>query len=562
MKKPADKYNEAVKELFECLGGYENIEYFTHCMTRMRFHLKDWAIVNAEKIKKDTYNAGISKSNATGEFQIIIGTDVPKFYQVFCRINGFEEDGKTRAVLKPTEADFLIKQSSEIAAMKKAHRRTGGFTNFLSFVGKVFSPIVIPMIGYGLLLTIWSLLTVEWNGVGTSLAKSSHFFGEFAEILGILTGSFTLFITIVLGYTVFKAMGGNVIYGLTIAIVLTAPGLINMGDVKVESGQTIIGAYPGWTLFGDGKTYPFKINYNGLIIPIIIVLSIGVLIERLCDRIKNPTTKMIVSPVVIIGGGFLFGIFVMAPIGMLFTNYLSIGINWLSTNYIAKYIAMPIVGAFYGPLVITGLHHSLTPIILQGQATYGGTNLQGLITISNITQGIATIAFVWLHRRIRDLKNVGVSNGVSAIVGGITEPSLYTVNLKHLFPLIGCSIGIFCGSILFVASNTFALQGASSVFGILMFQHTAPIKTEVSTWLGGGYLWGTLSVLLSSSVAFIMTVLLGKTKYFWNRSQKILLEDFGQDINELKKISREDWIKQVTQEKNINSENKKVKKAN
>ncbi|ATZ16257.1 PTS system trehalose-specific IIC component [Entomoplasma freundtii] len=561
MKTPTSKYKESVKELFESLGGYNNIEYFTHCMTRMRFHLKDWTIINEEKIKKDNQLMGVSKSIATGEFQVIIGTDVQSFYKDFCKINGFEEDGKNRSHLNAKQTDFLVKQSSEIAAMKKAHRKGGHhLTAFLSFIGKVFSPIVIPMIGYGLLLTIWSLLTVDWNGPKTSLAATSHFFGEFAEILGILTGSFTLFITIVLGYTVFKAMGGNVIYGLIIAIVLTAPGLINMGDVKVPDGESIISVYPGWTLFGKGITYPFKINYNGLIIPIIIVLSVGVLIERSCDRIKNSTAKMIISPIVIIGGGYLFGLFIMAPIGMLFTNYLSIGINWLSTHYVAKYIAMPIVGALYGPLVITGLHHSLTPIILQGQAAYGGTNLQGLITISNITQGVSTIAFVCVHRRIRNLKNVGVSNGISAIIGGITEPSLYTVNLKHLFPLIGCSIGVFSGSLLFVASNTFALQGASSIFGILMFQHIAPLKTGVITWIGGGYLWGTLSILLSISVAFSTTFILGKTKYFWNRSRNILLEDFGEDIEELKKFTKLEWNQKLLIEKNNNLEKKKTLK--
>gem|GEM_PF-2712759 len=131
--------------------------------------------------------------------------------------------------------------------------------------------------------------------------------------------------------------------------------------------------------------------------------------------------------------------------------------------------------------MITGLHHSITPIILQGQADFDGTILQGFITISNISQGVGATAFTLLHKRVRRMQNLGASNGVAAIVGGITEPALFTINLKHLFPLIATSIGVFCGTLILVASQTYAYQGASSIFGILMFQHQAPAATGATT---------------------------------------------------------------------------------
>ncbi|AGR42235.1 PTS transporter subunit EIIB [Spiroplasma diminutum] len=531
------KYIDSVQDLFKDLGGYENINYFTHCMTRMRFHLKDWSIVNEQKIRESSYATGINKNEGGDEYQIIIGMDVADFYETFCQINGYDIDG--RNVLSNNDKEkinFKTKQIEEINQIKGKFRVKGITNKCLSFVSKVFSPIVYPLIGYGLLLTIWSLMTVEWNGKGTSLAQTVHFFGEFAGILDILTSTFSLFITIAVSYTVFKAMRCSSIYGILIGVVLTAPGLVSMGNVEVGPGETILGKYPGWTIFGEGIVYPWKINFNGLMVPMIGIAIFGAYMERWTSKISNTTAKNILSPVLIIGVTFIFAIFIVAPIGMLFTNYLSISVNWLSTNYIAKYIALPLLGALYGPLVITGLHHSLTPVILQGQAAYGATIIQGLCTLSNVSQGVATVAFVVLNRRVRQLKDLGISNGVSAIVGGITEPSLFTVNLKHLYPLIACSIGVFFGSLVLVASNTYALQGASSIFGYLMFQHKAPELTGVSTWIGGGFLWGAISILVSCIVTFFMTLILGKIKFFANRTRDLLLEEYNEDINELKLI--------------------------
>ncbi|QEH61989.1 PTS system, trehalose-specific IIB component [Spiroplasma chinense] len=522
-------YQDDAKHLFENVGGYENIISFKHCMTRMRFTLRDWSKVNEQEIKSQKYCTGINKVESSNQYQVIIGMGVADFYKAFCEVNDYESDGVSRKNI-----DFKTKQKEDIAQIKAKWRVKGWGNKALSFISNVFSPIVYPLLGYGLILTIWSLLTVEWSGPASSAADSVHFFKWVVDILDILVGTFSLFITVVVSYTVFRAMNANGVYGIIIGVILTSKGLVEMGAVDVESGESILGNYPGFDITGNGNYYPWLINFNGLLIPMIVVAIFGVYMERWTDKIKNQTAKQIVAPVLIILVTYLFALFIIAPIGMLFTNYLSISINWLSTNYIAKYIALPIIAALYGPLVITGMHHSITPIILQGQATYGATIIQGFITISNISQGIATIAFTVLHKRVKELKNVGVSNGVSAIVGGITEPSLFTVNLKHLFPLIACSIGTACGTLLLVASNTYALQGASSIFGILMYQMQAPELTGVTTWIGGGYVWGILSILLSCGVTFIMTLILGKTKYFWNRSKDLLQEDYNVDINTLK----------------------------
>ncbi|WP_339033285.1 PTS transporter subunit EIIB [Spiroplasma endosymbiont of Cantharis rufa] len=545
------KYIQSVQDIFQYLGGYQNINYFTHCMTRMRFHLKDWNTIDEDKLRSNEHVTGIKKNEGGDEYQIIIGMDVAEFYETFCEINGYDLDGRT-LLLKSTNSkntNFKIKQLEEIKKIKGKFKIKGFTNKCLSFISKVFSPIVYPLIGYGLLLTIWSLMTVEWNGDGTSLANSVHFFDEFASILDILTSTFSLFITIAVSYTVFKAMRCSSIYGILIGVVLTAPGLVSMGTVEVQEGQTILSQYPGWSLFGKGIIYPWKISFNGLMVPMIGVAIFGVYMERWTSKISNTTAKNILSPILIIGVTFIFAIFIVAPIGLLFTNYLSISVNWLSTNGIAKYIALPLLGALYGPLVITGLHHSLTPIILQGQSAYGATIIQGLCTLSNVSQGVATIAFVVLNRRVRQLKELGVSNGVSAIIGGITEPSLFTVNLKHLYPLIACSIGVFCGSLILVASNTFALQGASSIFGFLMFQHKAPNATGVITWIGGGFIWGGISIIISCGVTFIMTLLLGKIKFFQNRTRDLLLEEYNEDLNELKLIDNSDFKEIIRKEK-------------
>lgn len=556
-----NKYSAQSKILFDAVGGASNIEYFFNCMTRMRFILKDWSIVDEKLLKDSDWVIGINKSESNNQYQVIIGAHVPEFFKIFCETNGYELNGKDKIKIDTnnnSDVKFEISQDAQIAATKRRVRGSGAFAKTFAFISQVFAPIVAPLLGYGLILSIWSLLTVEWSGEGTSLAKEVYFFGQLESILVILTGAFSLFITISIGYTVCKAMGTNPIYGIIVAVIITNPGLTGLGDVKPDAGENLLELFPGWDLFGTGVTYPWKINFNGLMIPMIIVIMVTAYIEKATDKIENQTLKMIVAPLLIIAGGFIFAVFIMAPIGLIFTFWLSEGIGFLSTNDIAKYIAIPVIGGLYGPLVITGLHHSITPIILQGQASMGATLLQGFITLSNISQGVAVIAFVVLFKRVRRLKDLGISNGVSAIVGGITEPALYTINLKHLFPLIAASIGVFSGSVLMVASNSYALQGASSIFGILMFLQNAPEQTGVTTWAGGGILWGTLSIILSCGVTFIMTLVLGKTKYFWNRSKLLLIDDYGVDIDERNKLPKDEWAIIVKVE-NIEYKMKKTK---
>ena len=566
------KYITTVENLLNYLGGDENIEYFTNCITRMRFHLKDWSIVKDQEIKNEKHIVGISKNKSSEEYQVIIGIDIDSFYETFCEVNGYDLDGRTKISKtkinnknQKNSEDFIIKQKSEISDAKNKFRRMGWFNKGLSFLGKIFAPLIYPLLGYGFILTIWALLTVEWGGAGTNTsAESIHFFDQLNSLLNVITGTFGLFITVGIFYSVFKVMGGNPIYGLVLGLILTAPSLTTMGSIANETGATggaMLEHFPGWTLFGDFM-YPWRISFTSLIIPAIGVAVFGAYMERWCSRMTSIIAKTLLNPLLIILIPFILAIFIVGPIGMLFTSYLSTGVNWLSTNSVARYIVIPLIGGLHGPLVVIGLHHSILPIVLQQQDMWGATILRGFTIVSNVTQGVSAIAFSILHKRVRKSQSVCITSGVSAIVGGITEPALFTINLKHLFPLIATSIGAFCGTLLLVTSNTFTMYGAFGVFGVLMFQHQAPVVTGLTTWAGGGYLWGMISLLSSCGIAFGMTLFLGKTKFFWNRSKKILLEDFDENVDELKLISKQEFKGILIKEKEERlklKQNKKIK---
>ncbi|WP_339030517.1 PTS transporter subunit EIIB [Spiroplasma endosymbiont of Cantharis nigra] len=496
-----DYKKEDIKEITFLIGGVENIEKVYHCMTRLRFVLKDDKLFDTQAIKKLKFVQGVILSS--GEFQIIIGTSVNKLYKLFCEQNAITTD--------------LSKKDTSKLEVKKPKK------SFLTFISQVFAPLLIVLVAIG----FWEMLRMPiFLASNTSDEKWLQDLNEFTETI---SRGFTYFIVIGVAWSTFKVMGGNEIYGIVIAVILCNPKLTALSDLKVENGQTILGQMPGWSIFGD-VVYPWKISFEGLVIPMVLVAFMGVSIQKLLAKANFGNFRMLIEPLIVIITTALISILIIAPIGLLFTSYLSIAFKYLMTNNITKYIFTPIIGALYSPMVIFGIHRTITPIIMQDIAQFKGSLILGLLILSNVSTAVATFAFGLRYKNNSKVKQIAWTNATSGFIAGVTEPCIYSIGLKYIFPMLGAVIGTYFGCLLYTASGVWTSTAPFGFLGVIGFISGPPQEIELSTWVGGSGLWGALSMLTTILVSFFSTLLLSKIKFFNKRTLKIFKEEYDFDF--------------------------------
>ncbi|AUM62715.1 PTS transporter subunit EIIC [Spiroplasma monobiae] len=499
---------EDIENLTNLVGGVENIEKIYNCMTRLRFIVKNKELFKSDEIKKISFVQGVVLSS--GEYQVIIGPSVAKLFKVFVIQNNIEiaKDLKDKEVI----ADLSTKKQ----------RRS-----FLTFVSQIFSPLLIVLVTIG----FWEMLRMPVFLASNSI-KEAEWLQQWDDFNKTISRGLTYFVVIGVSWSTFKCMNANPIYGIVVGAALCNPFLTSLSDIQLEPGQTIINAMPGWKIFGDFY-FPWKISFEGMVIPMVLVAYIGSLIQQGLQKAKFGNFRMLIEPTIVIVSTILIGIIFIAPIGLLFTSYLSIAFNYLMTHQITKYIFTPIIGALYSPMVIFGIHRTITPILMQDIVKNDGSLILGLLIFSNVSTAVATFAFGLKNKNCKKVRQVAYSNAVSGFVAGVTEPCIYSVGVKYVYPMVGAVIGTYFGCLLYTASGVWTTAAPFGILGIIGFVQKAPEGININTWAGGNFLWGFLSMILTISISFTSTLLLSKIKFFENRTKKILKNEYDFDWKEV-----------------------------
>ncbi|AVN60435.1 hypothetical protein CG007_02295 [Mesoplasma entomophilum] len=487
---------EQVTFLLDNVGGAENIEKVSHCISRMRFKLIDTTKANTEEIKKQKWCKGVLIVG--GEYQVVIGIEIENFYKLFLKTTGVSENANDELKVKKQKMTFIM------------------------FVSSIFSPIMILLVVYGM-----------WEMVRTPFFLSSNTteiatLVEINNFMELISKGLSWFIVMAVCWSTFKVMGGTPIIGLAIGAILISPMLTPLSALELDGGKTIIQAMNehGWKIFGN-IVFPWKISFEGLVIPMIFVGLLGVFIERGMNKVNLGGARMLIQPMVVIAGTVIVTMFTIAPAGLIITNYMSISFNFLMTHNITKYIFSPLIGMLYAPMVVFGLHRTITPILMQDILKFNGSFIMGLMIISNICLAVGCLTFGRLNKECKEVKNVAYSNGISAFVAGVTEPAIYSISLKYLFPLIASAIGTYFGCLLYTSAGVWTNAAPFGILGIIGFASTVPQGINVDQWVGGSIVWGTLSVILGISITIVMTIILGQVKYFKERTNKILFNEYG-----------------------------------
>lgn len=419
-------------------------------MTRLRFYLNDKSKIDKDSINSLSEVSGINWHN--DQLQIIVGNDVNEMYKELLALGVPSDDN-----------------SSDIETNSK-----GIVSKVVDSITGCMTPMIPALTAAGMIKVVLTLLTT-FNLVETT--SSSY------QVINFIGDVAFYFMPFLIAANAAKVFHVNQALALIIAGVFLHPNFTAM----IASQDPI-------SLFGLPIT---KFSYAYSVIPVILMVWIMSYIEKLVDKITPRIFKLILNPTLIMLISAPIALIVVGPLGGLIGDWLAVAINFLSTKL--GFVIVGILGATFPFIVMTGMHHALTPIGLNAIATGGADKLIFVSQVcSNIAQSGASLA-VAVKSKDKDMKQLASASGISALMG-ITEPALYGVTLKLKRPVIAASIAAGIGGIVGGILQVSLYIAQNSIMAIPAFIGEAGM---------GNLLAGVIMIIVSFVASFILTILFG-----------------------------------------------------
>lgn len=390
-------YAPSAKKLVQALGGKDNITRVFHCMTRLRFYVKDRSKINEADIKKLPEISGVNWHQ--DQFQVIAGNEVNEMYAELVKMG--------------------IPNDDSDSSQKTAEKKSVGSAIIDSITG-CMTPMIPALTAAGMIKVVLTLLTTFHLVNDTS---STY------QVINFIGDAAFYFMPFLIAANAAKVFNVNQSLALIIAGVFLHPNFTAM----IASGDPI-------TFFSIPVT-PTTYSYS--VIPVILMVWIMSYIVKLVDRITPRIVKLILHPTLVILISAPIAIIAVGPLGGIIGDGLAVAIDFLSAKL--GFIIVGILGAAFPFIVMTGMHHALTPIGLNAVATGGDTLIFVSQVCSNVAQGGASLA-VAVKSKDQNMKQLASASGISALMG-ITEPALYGVTLKLKRPVVAAAIAAGIGGI-------------------------------------------------------------------------------------------------------------------
>lgn len=440
------KFEKEAKDLLDAIGGKENVTAVSHCATRMRFVLGDDKKANVKAIETIPVVKG-TFTNA-GQFQVIIGNDVPIFYNDFTAVSGIEGVSKE-------------------AAKSAAKSKQNPLQRVMATLTEIFTPIIPALIVGGLILGFRNVLEgVHWSMLdGKTITEVSKFWSGINHFLWLPGEAIFQFLPVGITWSVSRKMGTSQILGIVLGICLVSPQLLNAYSVASTPAAEIA---KDW-VWDFGFFTVNRVGYQAQVIPALLAgLSLSYL-EIFWRKHIPEVVSMIFVPFLSLIPALILAHTVLGPIGWTIGQGLSTVVLEGLTGPV-KWLFGAVFGALYAPFVITGLHHMTNAIDTQLVADAGGTGLWPMIALSNIAQGSAVFAYYLMKRHDEREAQISLPATISAYLG-VTEPALFGVNVKYVYPFVAGMIGSSIAGLLSVTFNITANAiGIGGLPGILSIQ--------------------------------------------------------------------------------------------
>ncbi|SMC19529.1 PTS system beta-glucoside-specific IIA component, Glc family (TC 4.A.1.2.6)/PTS system beta-glucoside-specific IIB component, Glc family (TC 4.A.1.2.6)/PTS system beta-glucoside-specific IIC component, Glc family (TC 4.A.1.2.6) [Clostridium acidisoli DSM 12555] len=482
------KYEKLAKDIIQNVGGKENVNSLTHCVTRLRFKLKDENKANTEVLKNMDGVVTVIKSG--GQYQVVIGNHVPDVYDDVVTIGGF------------AGASESAESGEKVNALNK----------FIDIISGVFTPILGAMCATGMIKGLAALLVALKVLTSTS--------GTYQILYGIGDSLFYFF-PIILGYTAAKKFKLNEVVGMTIGAALVYPAIANL-----TAGKPLYTVFNGSVL--QSSVYltflgipVILMSYSSSVIPIVLSAYVGSKIEKGFKKIVPDVVKTFLVPFCTLLVTVPLAFIIIGPVATWAGKL--IGAGTLAIYSLSPIIAGLFVGAFWQVFVIFGLHWGLVPIMLNNIAVLHYDPVIATFFAASFAQTGVVLA-VLIRTKNKKLKSIAFPAFISGIFG-VTEPAIYGVTLPRKKPFIisciGASIG---GGILGAMGSKMYMLGGFGIFGIPSFVG--------KNGFDRGFYGSIVSIIVSFIFGFVIMFVVGLG------DEKI--------SEELKEEKKEELVKQET----------------
>ena len=447
------KYDKLSKELIDAVGGKNNIVSLTHCMTRLRFTLKDDSKVNEKAIETNAEVVSLIKQS--GQYQIVIGTHVHDVYLAVCQNAGIKEDGATE--VKKEKKNF--------------------FGTLLSSIIAIIGPLIPILVATGLGKCI--LLVVNMNGWANAETSFAYYIFEF-----VFDSGFT-FMPVFVAVAAAKHFKCNPMMAALLGCALVHPNY----NAVAQTAPQVIGEFWSLPVYG--------IKYTSTLIPAMLVVFVMAKVEGTLKKVLPELVKGLLVPLLTLLIMVPLTFIVLAPSMGILSIYMGNALLWIYDSF--GLIGLAIMNIVYPWIVATGTHAPLALAGIQVLSQSGYDPFSRTLTLTaNAAQGTAAIACA-LKTKNKDFRNTALSAAFTAFFAGITEPCIYGVSIKLKRPMYAVMIG--CG---------FGALYAGFV-GLKAYAFMTPSVLNFAMWMdeGSNLMHAGITALITIVVTFAATWFLG-----------------------------------------------------
>ena len=401
------KYEELVNFIIKNIGGKENVVSLTHCVTRLRFQLKDESKANDEVLK--TNDGIITVMHTAGQYQIVIGNHVGDVYETILPKLGL---------------------SGEVVETKN---KTSLKDKFVDLVSSIFMPAIGMLCACGMI-----------KGLNTILS----FAGIYSSASGLYTlidaigDSIFYFFPVITGYTSAKKFKLTPFIGMVIGLALCYP-TINGADLSIVGIN-------------------MNVSYTSTVLPVILTVAIAAPMERLLNKYIPDVVKSFLTPMIVILLSTILGYMIIGPVANTVAGWLSDGV--LSLYSISPVLAGIVFGGLWQVFVVFGVHITFIVLAIMNLAAGHPDPILSLQAFVAFSQTAVVVLAIFLKTKQKKLKSICFPAIISGVFG-VTEPAIYGITLQRLpMFVISCIGGSLSGAYAAFAGLKYQQMAGMGIF--------------------------------------------------------------------------------------------------
>lgn len=441
-------FKEIAPKIIACVGGAENIQTHTHCMTRLRLVLVDKSKADVEALKAISGVQGVVDKG--GMFQIIIGTSVEQLYN------------EMLPMMPATGAKAPVKENLD------GGKKESILSQVFAYIAGCITPTLPILIGSGLISAVLALV----NFFAPDAAASSTY-----ALFNTLAQAAYSYLPVYVAFVAARRLKTNEYLAAFVMLALCSPAISGVADLN---------------LFGINLT---KVAYTSNIVPALLMVPVMAFVDKLIMKHLPEALKSVFRPIILSAGMFVLTLYVLGPIGTLVGTALANLCVWMTSF---GGLSMAVLSALHPLLVMVGMHTVITPLIVNEIATVGSSLLFSKALAANLAIAGAALA-VGIKAKKAENKQAGLSTGIAALLS-VTEPALYGCLIRFRKPLI-CAIvasaitGVFIG-----------------IFDIRAFATASCSFLTLPIFLGGemsNFVLACVAAVMATALGFVLTWFVG-----------------------------------------------------